>query len=111
VRVFVDVLAGEFIECWWSTTSTSVRLNNTWVEGVDVDDNETASNTTWNAALGYNGETASGSSWRATFSITNLFDREPPIVPSFSTRFGTQTVSNEYDVFGRRYQFSLNYDF
>lgn len=26
---FVDLLAGEFIECWWSTTSTDVRLNST----------------------------------------------------------------------------------
>lgn len=89
----------------------SVRLNNTWIEGRDVDDNTTASNTTWNAALGYSGETAGGSTWRATFNITNMFDREPPIIPSFSTRFGTQTVSNEYDVFGRRYQVSVNYDF
>jgi outer membrane receptor protein involved in Fe transport len=89
----------------------SVRVNNMWVEGVDVDDNTTASNTTWNASLNYSGETATGSTWRAGFNITNLFDREPPIIPSFSTRFGAQTVSNEYDVFGRRYQLSFNYDF
>ena len=89
----------------------AVRLNNTWIEGVDIDDNETASSTTWNTAFTYNGELSNGSSYRASFNITNLFDREPPIVPSFSTRFGTQTVSNEYDVFGRRYQLSLNIDF
>ena len=88
-----------------------MRLNNTWIEGVDIDDNETASSTTWNTAFTYNGELSNGSSYRASFNITNLFDREPPIVPSFSTRFGTQTVSNEYDVFGRRYQLSLNIDF
>jgi outer membrane receptor protein involved in Fe transport len=56
-------------------------------------------------------EMQGGSTWRAALNITNLFDREPPIVPSFSTRFGTQSVSNEYDVFGRRYQLSMNYDF
>lgn len=100
----------------WSATLRgnyydSVRLNNTWVEGVDIDDNYTASSTTWNAAFAYNGELSSGSTYRASFNITNLFDREPPIVPSFSTRFGSQTVSNEYDVFGRRYQLSLNVNF
>lgn len=89
----------------------SVLLNNMWVEGVDVDDNVTASNTTWNLGLGYAGETATGSTWRATLNVTNLFDTEPPIVPSFNSRFGTQTVSNDYDVFGRRYQLSFNYDF
>lgn len=89
----------------------SVLLNNQWVEGRDVDDNVTASNTVWNTALGYNGETASGGTWRASFNITNLFDNEAPIIPSFNSRFGTQTVSNDYDVFGRRYQLSLNYNF
>jgi iron complex outermembrane recepter protein len=89
----------------------SVRINNLWVEGVDVDDNNTASNTTWNLSFNYRGETASGSTWRAGLNITNLFDREPPMVPSFSTRFGTQTVSNDYDVFGRRYQLSFNYEY
>lgn len=100
----------------WSATLRgtyydSVRISNTWIEGVDVDDNKTASNTVWNASLGYSGETASGSTWRAGFNITNLFDREPPMIPSFSTRFGAQTVSNEYDVYGRRYQLSFNYNY
>jgi len=89
----------------------SVRVNNQWVQGIDVDDNITASNTVWNAGLGYGGETAGGSTWRASFNVTNLFDREPPIIASFNSRFGTQTVSNDYDVFGRRYQLSLNYNF
>jgi hypothetical protein len=77
------------------------------VEGVDAE----AIYSTELDLLGYSGETAGGSSWRATSNITNLFDREPPIIPSFSTRLGTQTLSNEYDVFDRRYQVSVNYDF
>lgn len=89
----------------------SVLVNAIWNEGVEVDDNVTASSTVWNMGLGYNGETASGSTWRANFNVTNLFDREPPIIASFSTRFGSQTVSNDYDVFGRRYQVSFNYNF
>jgi len=89
----------------------SVLLNNQWVQGIDVDDNITASNTVWNLGLGYNGETASGGTWRASFNVTNLFDNEAPIIASFNSRFGTQTVSNDYDVFGRRYQLGLNYNF
>jgi len=89
----------------------SVLLNNLWVEGVDVDDNTTASNTVWNASIGYGGELQSGAAWRASLNVTNLFDREPPIIPSFNSRFGTQTVSNDYDVFGRRYQLTLNLTF
>ncbi|MES2624870.1 MAG: TonB-dependent receptor [Pseudomonadota bacterium] len=89
----------------------SVLVNAMWTEGVEVDDNGTASSTIWNLGVGYNGETSSGSSWRTTFNVTNLFDREPPVIASFSTRFGTQTLSNDYDVFGRKYQLSFNYDF
>jgi outer membrane receptor protein involved in Fe transport len=89
----------------------SVRLNNTWIEGRDVDDNTTASNTVVNMGLGYSGETGTGGTWRASLNVTNLFDREPPIIASFNSRFGTQTVSNDYDVFGRRYQVSFNYNF
>jgi outer membrane receptor protein involved in Fe transport len=89
----------------------SVLVNSSWIEGIDVDDNVTASNTVINAGLGYGEETSTGANWRVSFNVINLFDREPPIIASFSSRFGTQSVSNDYDVFGRRYQLSLNYDF
>jgi iron complex outermembrane receptor protein len=89
----------------------SVLVNSQWIEGIDVDDNTTASNTVFNAGLGYGDTTSAGARWRVSLNVLNLFDREPPIIASFNSRFGTQTVSNDYDVFGRRYQLSFNYDF
>jgi outer membrane receptor protein involved in Fe transport len=74
--------------------------NTTWVEGVDVDDNSIASQTTFNTALSYTGELESGGTWRASFNITNLFDRAP-------ARF----AGTGHDSLGRRYQLSLNVDF
>jgi outer membrane receptor protein involved in Fe transport len=88
-----------------------VLVNNMWIEGIDVDDNVTASNTVINAGLGYRADASNGANWRVAFNVINLFDREPPVIASFNSRFGTQTVSNDYDVFGRRYQLSFNYDF
>ncbi|MEY4641244.1 MAG: hypothetical protein RLZZ227_1238 [Pseudomonadota bacterium] len=88
-----------------------VLVNAMWIEGIDVDDNVTASNTVINAGLGYGADTSNGGNWRVNFNVINLFDREPPVIASFNSRFGTQTVSNDYDVFGRRYQLSFNYDF
>lgn len=85
----------------------SVMLNRNWVQGVDVDDNWIASNTTWNLATSYRGELNSGAQWRAAFNITNLFDREPSIV---ANTFG-QSIIAGHDQLGRRYQFSLNLDF
>jgi outer membrane receptor protein involved in Fe transport len=78
-----------------------------WIEGVDVDDNWIASMTTFNSALSYSGETAGGATWRAAFNITNMFDREPPIVASANG----QSIIPGHDSLGRRYQLSLNLEF
>jgi hypothetical protein len=43
--------------------------------------------------------------------LTNLFDRDPPIIAGFGTRGGSQTVHNDYEIFGRMYQLSLNMNF
>ncbi len=82
-----------------------------WVAGVDADDVTVASNTWFNGQIAYNGETASGAAWNVAFNIQNLFDRNPPIQPSYGSRGGSQTVSDNYDVEGRRYQLSVNYNF
>jgi len=86
------------------------KINVAWVEGVDVDDNWTASQSITNLSLSYNGETA-GANWVASFNVTNLFDRDPPVVPSLTQRGGFQAVSPNYDIFGRRYQLNLNMNF
>ncbi len=88
-----------------------VLRNRNWVEGRDVDDNTVPSSTWWNARLGYGGEMSSGATWNVALNIQNLFDRNPPIVPSFSSRGGSQSTPADYDTFGRRYQLSLNMNF
>jgi iron complex outermembrane receptor protein len=84
-----------------------VMNNITWVEGRDVDDNWISSQTTFNFGASYRGEMRGGNEWRASFNITNLFDREPPI---FATANGQSLVVG-HDTLGRRYQFSVNMDF
>ena len=79
-----------------------------WVEGVDVDRNYVASSTWWNGTVRYNGELSSGATWNVGLNVLNLFDRAPPLVAG---NLGNQIVSNTYDVFGRRYNLSLNMNF
>jgi len=86
-------------------------INVLWVEGRDVDRNKISSQTTANLVLSYRGETSNGGNWLASFNVTNLFDRDAPIVPSQSQRGGQQGISGNHDSFGRRYQLSLNYNF
>jgi outer membrane receptor protein involved in Fe transport len=89
-----------------------VLLNRTWVEGVDIDDNTIQSKSWTNLSLGFGNEMGSGSQWRLTFNVQNLFDDDPPIIPSTGGgRFGAQITSNTYDVWGRRYQVGFNMDF
>jgi len=90
----------------------SLLLNRVWVEGVDIDDNTIQSMTWTNLVAGYGREMQGGASWRLSFNVQNLFDDHPPIIASTGLgRFGAQTLSNTYDVWGRRYQLSFNMDF
>jgi hypothetical protein len=84
------------------------NLDRDWVEGVDVDDNSISSSTWWNGTVRYSSEFSSGTTWNVGFNVLNLFDTAPPIVPSAS---GDQFVNNQYDVYGRRYNLSLNMQF
>ena len=85
----------------------SVMNNILWVEGRDVDDNWIASMTVFNSAVSYAGELDSGASWRMALNISNLFDKDPSIVPGING----QSIIAGHDAFGRRYQLSLNLNF
>ncbi|MEP7313862.1 MAG: TonB-dependent receptor [Pseudomonadota bacterium] len=82
----------------------SVVLDRTWVEGVDVDDNTVSSQATTNLVLGYKHENERGGTWSVTLNVQNLLDKDPPIIPASSTRFGAQIIDYAYDNFGRRFQ-------
>jgi iron complex outermembrane receptor protein len=85
-------------------------VNTTWTEGVEVDDNTLPSYTFWNASFGYRGETSSGSTWRVGLNVQNVFDKAPTPVPgTASERFAAQSFTG--DVYGRRYNLNVNFDF
>jgi outer membrane receptor protein involved in Fe transport len=85
----------------------STLLSTAWVEGVDVDDNTIASQSLTNLGFGYEHNSDSNQTtpdWSVNFFITNLFDREPPVIPG-------QVLSNSHDQVGRRFQLSLTANF
>ena len=87
------------------------KNNILWVEGRDVDDNSVASQTTANLVFSYSGETAAGANWVTSLNVANLFNRDAPIAASENQGGGQQPQNNQYDIYGRRYQLSLNYTF
>jgi iron complex outermembrane receptor protein len=102
------MLQGRYIDSMVLLTGQNTAL---WIAGVDADDVTVASNTWFNGQIAYSGETTNGSEWSVAFNVQNLFDRNPPIQASFGSRAGSQTISDNYDVEGRRYQLSMNYSF
>lgn len=88
------------------------KYNRNWVEGVDIDRNWIPSNTWWNGVLRYSSELNNGGSWNVGLTVVNMFDQHPPIVPSAGFfGAGNQGASNQYDIYGRRYNLSLNMQF
>jgi len=96
---------------YYDSTNYTLGFGVHWRSGFEVDDATIASQTVNNMSVSYRGETNSGANWVASFNVNNIFDRDPPIFASQNLRGGQQGVSNVFDVFGRRYQVSLNYSF
>jgi outer membrane receptor protein involved in Fe transport len=97
-------LQGRFVD--------AMLRNSAWIEGIDVDDNTVSSMAWWNTKFGYNGELTNGSRYNISLNVQNIFDREPPVVASYSDFAGAgQSVSNVYDIYGRRYNLNFSYSF
>ena len=77
----------------------------------DVDVNVLPNYFNTNGRIMYRGDTESGHSWDVSFFVTNLLDKHPMIIPSYGSRTGSQTVSNNFDAYGRRYELGFNYKF
>jgi outer membrane receptor protein involved in Fe transport len=64
-----------------------------------------------NMRLGYVGELENGGTWNLGLNVTNLLDRDPPIIAGFGTRGGSQVTNPDYEIYGRMYQLSLDMKF
>ena len=86
-------------------------LDNTWVQGVDVDDNTI--NAAWitNLQLGWDGAAWGESTYRVSLNVNNLFDSSPPIVGSFAFTGSQSTNTSLFDIYGRRYSLGVNFKF
>ncbi len=79
--------------------------NVTWVEGVDIDDNTVDSIVYTDLGLTYSMDKDNGSNWEFFGNVRNLFDKEPPLSPTFTSGFSGAVQTNEgaYDLLGRRF--------
>ena len=107
----LDQYSINWIMRYYGKTNYTNGFGTFWKTGFDVDDATIQSQTVNNVVFSYHGQTKSGGSYVASFNVNNIFDRDPSVTASQNLRGGQQGVSNVFDVFGRRYQFSMNYSF
>jgi len=84
-------------------------INTTWVQGVDIDDNWLPNYFNTNLKIGWTGDLYGTHNTEVALFVTNLFDRDPMVIPSYNSRTGSQIVSNNYDAFGRSYDLAVNF--
>ena len=85
------------------------KINTTWVEGVDVDHNWLPNYFNTNLKVGFSGEMLGDHNWDIALYVTNLFDKDPMVIPNYNSRTGSQVVSNNYDAYGRTYSLGMNF--
>jgi len=96
----------------WAAFAAGNRVvNGVTKTSPDVDDNWLPNYFNTNLRLGYRAETGEGHAWDVSLFVTNLFDKHPMIIPSNNSRGGAQTVSNNFDAYGRRYVLGFSYQF
>ena len=80
-------------------------LQNTLVEGVNIESNHVDSAFYADLALSYRWELGEGAELEVFGQVTNLLDEDPPITPYYSAFLGYSQQYNPslFDVLGRRY--------
>ena len=85
----------------------ALRVNNIYVQGVDIDNNHIGSRYYFNTSVEYQFM----DHWKAFFHIANLFNVTPPVNPSNNLIVPTTSVSQEYDRIGRQYYAGVRFNF
>ncbi|HEY4214019.1 MAG TPA: TonB-dependent receptor [Steroidobacteraceae bacterium] len=87
------------------------KINVAWVQGIDVDDNWLPNYFNTDFKLAYDREIFGGHPMELALFVTNVMNRDPIIIPNYNSRTGSQSVSNNYDAYGRSYALSFNFKF
>jgi outer membrane receptor protein involved in Fe transport len=89
----------------------SGKYDATYVEGVDIDDNTIASVAYTNLELSYRGSMAGDAGFQTYLNVTNLFDKDPPLVATWGFTGSQQTNTSLFDIYGRRYNVGVRLSF
>jgi hypothetical protein len=102
---------GPFSGTWQGRYIASGAYNSTWQTGVDIDDNTIDSFFVSNLQLAYDGRVSSTASFQLWLNVSNLFDKDPPLVAQFGFTGSQATNSSLFDIYGRRYTMGVKFRF
>lgn len=88
------------------------KLNNAWVEGVDINNNHVSAVFYTDLTLGFKMPNF-GKGAQVYFAVQNLFDRSPPVAPIYGATGFLSTGTNGYlyDVIGRQFRAGVRFKF
>lgn len=100
---FSGTLQGRYI--------SSGTYDATWTTGVQIDNNRIPSSFVTNLQLNFDGQMSDNNSYRIWLNVSNLFDADPPLVASWGFTGSLATNSALFDVYGRRYNLGVRFNF
>lgn len=103
---------GPFSMNWQTRYRDETVRDKLWVESVHIQDNSVASRTYTNVNLSYDFDWA-GNTSRLFFHVSNLFDKDPPLVPSAVSATGaTKNYTNPlFETLGRTWNLGVRFQF
>ncbi len=102
---------GAFSGTWQGRYIASGKYDNTWQSGVQIDDNTVDSFFVSNLQLAYDGVVSEATRFQVWLNVSNLFDKDPPLVASFGFTGSQATNSSLFDIYGRRYTMGVKFRF
>jgi iron complex outermembrane receptor protein len=115
---------GAFGVNWQQRYVPETVLNVNWLEWrpgivlptpgtITVDDNTVEGQTVTDLTFSYDASQRNADArWGLSFAVSNVFDSDPPVIADFGQRGSAQSLNaNAFDVYGRRFLASFNYNF
>jgi iron complex outermembrane recepter protein len=119
---------GAFGVNWQQRYVPETVLNVQWLEWqpgivlptpgtITVDDNTVEGQTITDLTFSYDASQRNADArWGLSFAVSNVFDSDPPVIADFGQRASSQqtpagTTFNGFDVYGRRFLLSFDYNF
>ena len=92
---------------------SSGKNNIAYTDGIQIENNKVSAAYYTDLRVSYDFKGLGDGDWQMYFNVTNLFDKNPPLIPSYSVFTGTGYGANErlHDLLGRRFTLGMHFQY